>query len=150
MINKIKDILKNQGVFIMYTVSAGISFVLDLTLFTIFARLLNPSIGDSSILLGTVIARIISSFINYLMNRNKVFNKNQSNLCDTKTLIKYYILVAIQLCVSALSVFLIHKVIKIDATLIKIPIDIIIFIINYFVQKYLIFKESDDNYEVQK
>lgn len=150
MANKTIELLKKQIVFIMYTISAGISFVLDLTLFTIFNKLLSPAMGESSILLSTLIARIISSFINYLMNRNKVFSNNSSNLYDAKTLIKYYILVAIQLCVSALSVYLIHQVVNTDATLIKIPVDIIIFIINYFIQKYLIFKESEESYEVQK
>ncbi|MDD2469852.1 MAG: GtrA family protein [Bacilli bacterium] len=147
MIKKIKVIIKKQQVFINYVISAGISFGLDLTLFTIFTKLLYPIISDSSILLSTIIARIISSFVNYLINRNKVFKNNTNTLCDTKTIVKYYGLVIIQLCVSALSVYLIYKKVEIDATIIKIPIDITIFIVNYFVQKYLIFIGSDNNYE---
>lgn len=148
MIPKFKKLIKNYTTFIMYIFSAIISFVIDITLFTIFTKLLKSYIGDKSILIGTVGARIISSFINYLLNRNKVF-KNNNNLFDINTFIKYYTLVVIQLCTSAISVFLIYRLTKINETIIKIPVDTIIFIINYFVQKYLIFKESGDSYEVQ-
>jgi putative flippase GtrA len=137
MINKIKI----YSTFIKYTISAGIAFIIDLSFFTLFNQLLINIIGDSSILVSTLLARIISSFINYLINRNKVFGNNKKDKIDNNTLIKYYVLVIIQLCVSALSVYVIHMFVKVDATIIKIPVDIMIFIINYFVQKYIIFKE---------
>ncbi|MFA5602253.1 MAG: GtrA family protein [Bacilli bacterium] len=137
MINEIK----RYGTFIKYTISAGIAFTIDLSFFTLFNRLLNGVMGSSSILISTLLARIISSFINYLINRNTVFGSNNKGKIDNNTLIKYYSLVVIQLCISALSVYIIHMFIKIDATIIKVPVDIIIFIINYFIQKHIIFKE---------
>lgn len=139
MLKKIKDL----KVFIMYLISAGISFALDLMLFTLFSRILNLTIGDYSILVATIIARFISSFINYLLNRNKVFKNKKADLYDSNTLIKYYFLVVINLCISAILVYLIHKVILINPTIIKIPVDVVLFIINFFVQKYFIFKGSD-------
>ncbi len=135
--------IKNLKIFLMYLISAGISFTLDLILFTLFSRLLNLTIGDYSILVATIIARIISSFVNYLLNRNKVFNNKKTNLYDSNSLIKYYFLVLINLCTSAILVYFIHKAILIDPTLIKIPVDVILFIINFFIQKYFIFKGSD-------
>ncbi|MDD4036643.1 MAG: GtrA family protein [Bacilli bacterium] len=148
MIQRFKNLITKYNTFIMYIFSAGISFGIDITLFAIFTKLLKSNMGDRAILLGTVGARIISSFINYLLNRNKVFKNKNQDLFDTSTFIKYYSLVVIQLCVSAVSVFLIYKLIKINETVIKIPVDMMIFIVNYFVQKYLIFKESSDGYEV--
>ncbi len=135
--------IKNLKVFLMYLISAGISFILDLVLFTLFSRMLNLTIGDYSILIATIIARIISSFINYLLNRNKVFKSKSKNLYDPSSLIKYYILVVINLFTSAILVFLIHKVIIINPTIIKIPVDIVLFVINFFIQKRFIFKGSD-------
>ncbi len=141
MLKNIKDV----KVFLMYLISAGISFTIDLILFTVFSRILSVTIGNYSILIATVIARIISSFINYLLNRNKVFMNKRNNIYDITTLIKYYILVIINLCTSAVLVYFIHEVIIVDPTIIKIPVDVILFIINFFIQKHLIFKGSDIN-----
>lgn len=139
--NKVVNLVKKYSVFLKYVISAGISFVLDLSLFTVFNILLKQSISDISIIMATVLARIISSFINYLMNRNGVFKKN-TNKIDTTTLVKYYILVVIQMFVSASLVLGLYKVTNINETLIKIPVDIIIFLVNYFIQKHFIFYDD--------
>ncbi len=134
-------LIKKYQTFIKYIVSAGISFVLDIGLFTVFSKLLDIIIGDLAIIVGTVIARIISSLVNYFLNKNKVFEHNSKQSMDKETLIKYYVLVLIQMGVSAISVWIIHNVINIDATLIKVFVDIIIFLVNYMVQKNFIFKK---------
>jgi putative flippase GtrA len=134
-------VIKKYNIFIKYTISAGISFAIDLLLFSLFNYFFGY-IGDVSILLSTVLARVISSFFNYIINKNKVFCNNRKNMYDKKSLLQYYSLVVIQLCVSALTVFIIHKILPINATFIKIPVDIAIFITNYFIQKNIIFKES--------
>ena len=95
--NTIKKIITNNITFIKYMFASGICFLLDLTLFTIFKLLFNQ-VG-TSILLATISARIISSFVNYLLNRNKVFNNNEGKV-DTKTLFKYYLLVIIIMFIS--------------------------------------------------
>lgn len=134
-------ILKKYYTFVKYIISAVLSFLLDLGLFTLLSRLFCMIIGDLAIIIGTIIARIISSLFNYLLNKNKVFKCNTSGALDKDTLIKYYMLVLIQMLVSAFSVWIIHKVINIDASIIKILVDGIIFIVNYFVQKKYIFKK---------
>lgn len=139
----LKNIIKSKLTFIKYIISAGISFILDMTLFTIFSFFLMPFIGDSSILASTVLARVISSFINYLMNKNKVFNTEKNNKkIDKETFVKYFILVVIQMFVSAGTVYLLFKVTKINQTVIKFPVDIMIFIVNYFIQKLFIFNKK--------
>ena len=134
------NLIKKYSTFIKYIISAGISFVLDLGLFTIFSKALGLVIGDFAIIVGTVIARIISSLINYLLNKNKVFEHGNKGM-DKSTLFKYYALVVIQMGVSAFAVWIIHEVINIDATIIKMGVDVIIFVVNYFVQKKFIFKK---------
>ena len=135
------NLIKKYMTFIKYIISAGISFVLDLGLFTIFSKLLGIMMGDIAIIVGTVLARIISSLVNYFLNKNKVFEHGKGNAMDKETLIKYYILVVIQMGVSAFAVWIIHDVINIEATFIKIFVDVIIFVVNYFVQKKFIFKK---------
>ena len=132
-------------VFLKYIFSAGLSFVIDLALFSIFSLLLKQYIDAYAIILSTFFARAISSFINYLLNGNMVFRSNNKAI-ENVTLVKYYILVVVQMCVSSLSVYFIYLLTNINETLIKIPVDVLIFIVNYFVQKKFIFVRKD-NYE---
>jgi GtrA-like protein. len=134
----IKNLIIKYSTFIKYIISAGFSFLLDLSLFTLFIKLFKGIVGDAAIFIATVCARIISSFFNYLMNRNAVFKSGEKG-ADTSSLIKYYILVVIQMCVSSLLVFGLFKLTNINETGIKIPVDIFLFVINYFVQKKWIF-----------
>lgn len=127
--------------FFKYIISAVISFLLDIGVFTLLSKLLGVLIGDFAIIIGTIIARIFSSFINYFLNKNKVFDHKRNTKLDKESLIKYYILVVVQMGISAFSVWITHKVTNIDATLIKIVVDSIIFVINYVIQKNFIFKK---------
>lgn len=118
---------------IKYIFSAGTSFLLDLLLFTGFVFIIGNN--TTGIFISTTLARIISSIYNYIINSRIVF-KNKG----IKTIIGYYILVVIQLIVSATLVSIIKKYIKVFTTIIKFFVDIVIFIVNYFIQKEIVFK----------
>ena len=115
-----------------YIISSCLSFIVDISIFWLINTLLN------NIIVATIIARIFSSFVNYLINRNIVFNSNTNKY---KTLIQYLILVFVQMLVSAFSVDFIFKFIKINPTFIKILVDSTIFVVNYLIQKHFIFKK---------
>lgn len=136
----IKNLIIKYSTFIKYIFSAGFSFALDIGLFTLFVFLFKETFGDTTALIATPCARVISSFFNYLLNRNAVF-KSGKNKTDKQSLIKYYILVIIQMCISSFLVFSVFKLTKISETIIKVPVDIGIFIVNYFIQKKWIFKK---------
>ena len=140
MIEFIKKTSKTYETFLKYIFVAGISFVIDILFFNIFNNLISLSI-----IISTICARVISSFINYLLNRDKVFKSDENKL---KTVIKYYILVIIQMSVSALFVDNLYKLVKINPTIIKIPVEFTLFICNYIIQKVLIFKKG--NHEKNK
>ena len=118
---------------IKYIFSAGSSFAVDLACFTVLCLIFKTdTIG---IFISTAIARTISSIYNYLINSRIVFkNKNK------KSLIMYFFLVVIQMTVSATLVNFIKNYVKVYVTLIKFAVDIIIFCINYIIQKEIIFK----------
>ena len=116
-----------------YIFSAGTSFLLDIGIFTILTLFLGKD--TKAIFIATILARILSSLYNYFMNSRVVFkNKNK------KSFVYYYILVVVQMIISATLVSWIESYIKIFPTFIKIVVDIIIFIVNYIVQKEVIFK----------
>ncbi len=116
-----------------YIFSSGTSFLLDIGVFTVLTLLLGKD--TKAIFIATILARILSSLYNYFMNSRVVFkNKNKQSF------IYYYILVVVQMIISASLVSFIETYIKIFPTFIKIVVDIIIFIVNYIVQKEVIFK----------
>ena len=74
MKNKIKELIKKYDMFLKYIFVAIISFLIDITLFYLLELML---IGK--IIIATIIARVISSFINYLLNKNRVFKSEEKN-----------------------------------------------------------------------
>ena len=123
---EIKRVLK-------YILSSGTSFLLDIGLFTVFTFLFGKD--TKAIFLSTILARVLSSIYNYYINSKIVFQKT-----NKKSMLGYFTLVVVQMIVSASLVSFVEKYIKIFPTFIKIMIDIMIFIVNYIVQKEIIFK----------
>lgn len=127
---------KNNAIIIIkYIFSSGTSFLIDLILFTIF-NIMFIGLGNISIIVSTILARIISSLYNYFFNSRLVFGKyNKSSIY------KYYGLVLIQMINSAIFVYLLCFIFSnVNETIIKFFVDLIIFIINYIIQKQVIFK----------
>ena len=130
------NFIRKNKTFFRYVLSAGSSFFIDLLLFTIFNSLFSKVFGYESIILSTILARILSSFYNFVINSKFVFQKYSK-----KMFFSYYVLVIIQMILSSLLVYLINKfLISVFATIIKFFVDIILFVINYFIQKLVIFK----------
>lgn len=129
IINKYKTI-------ITYILFSTASFVVDILSFTIILMFLKDKIIISSYL-----ARAISSIFNYIVNKKYVFKNNVKN--DYKSMFFYFLLVIINITISGTLVKKIYFYIHYNATFIKIIIDSLIFIINYFLQKYIIFKNNN-------
>ena len=87
--------------------------------------------------MATIGARIISSLYNYLLNARVVFKKSNKS-----SLIKYGMLCVIQMLISAFLVNIFSKSIKINVVIIKIVVDAFIFLINFIIQRELIFKNE--------
>ncbi|MBQ6841059.1 MAG: bifunctional glycosyltransferase family 2/GtrA family protein [Bacilli bacterium] len=130
--NPIKDSLAIYKLFIKYIFASLSSFIIDIVLFALFNKVIP---GASSILIATIIARVISSVYNYLMNANMVFKtKNKSSF------IKYVILCVIQMFVSGYSSQYLAKLFtNINVVVIKLIVDMIIFVINFIIQREFIF-----------
>ena len=60
---------------------------------------------------------------------------------NIKTLFEYFVLVLINITISAFLVNILSKIIPIYSTIIKIVVDLVIFIFSYIIQKYLIFNK---------
>lgn len=143
--NPIKDSFKIYKVmfmpFLKFLISGLLSALIDIMLFTLFIYIFKNTVNiESYILLSTTCARIVSSLFNYLVNKNIVFNNNKSFI----TIIKYYLLVIIQMLTSALCVTILFKLTSMNETICKIIIDAILFFISYHIQRLIVFK-GDNN-----
>lgn len=133
MKNKVSDLINRYIIPIKYLFSAGLSFMIDQLIFGILTLIISEGIF---IIFFKLIARAISSLINFILNSKVVF-KNKSKNAITK----YYILVIVQAIISSFSIYILKILItNVPIIFMSIFIDVIIFIANYFIQKELIFK----------
>jgi len=133
---RLKQFFKDHFTFIKFTVSSLFSTAIDLAFFTLLIHLLEPSFPKAYILIATTIARIISSVVNYSLNKKVVFKENN----QVKTaFIRYVLLSVIQMLLSGLLVTVIVKTILPYEWLTKIIVDSTLFFLAFFVQKFLIF-----------
>ena len=130
--NPIKDSISIYKIFIKYILSAISSFGIDLLLFVLFCSFLRIS---NEVFYATILARIISSIYNYLINAKVVFKK-----MSKVSFIKYIILVIVQMLISAFVVNYLDNNTYINTLLIKIVVDLVIFMVNFIVQREFIFK----------
>lgn len=127
-------ILNKYKTLITYLISSLLSFGVDLLCFSILLYFLQ------NILISSYIARFVSSIFNYIINKKLVFKNDQKR--NFKALIEYFILVVVNITISGTFVTKIYKYIHFNVTFIKAFVDGLIFLINYFFQKFVIFKKA--------
>jgi len=136
--NPIKDSIIIYKLFFKFIVAAFSSFLIDIGIFSVLVCLL-PDFHCgvvTKIVVATVIARVISSLYNYFVNSKMVFKK-----ANKKSIINYYILVLVQMFVSAFAVSSIFDCLGGSATFIKLLVDTVIFVINFYLQREWVFKK---------
>lgn len=129
-----KKLFSKYQTIITYILFSSLSFIVDIVSFALILFFLKDKIMISSYL-----ARTISSIFNYIVNKNIVFKNNEKK--NIKSMIMYFLLVIVNITISGTLVKKIYFFIHYNATIIKVVIDSLIFIINYFLQKYVIFKK---------
>lgn len=136
----IKDSLAIYGVlfrtFLKYMGSSFMSFLLDIILFQLLVTTLIMGVNEK-ILFATIGARTVSSLFNYLSNKNIVFQNSNSY---SKTLVKYFGLVLVQMVCSALLVTGLYSMFHLNETVLKVFVDSFLFFISFRIQKLIIFK----------
>ena len=138
----IRDSLRVYKFILSYFFSSIISFLLDISVFYIICRLLYSALGGWIETAATVIARTVSSIVNYNINRTKVFDSKQK---VKKSIVKYYVLAIPQMLVSAGLVTLISHLLSATpelGTLIKIIVDVILFFVSYRIQQSWVFSDK--------
>jgi len=140
----VRDSLKIYRVifrcFFKYIITALLSFVIDIGLFFVLTKTIFGALDVKwAVLLGTVIARICSSLFNYTMNKNVTFESKGSGW---KTMLKYYLLCAVQALLSWVLVTVLFSKLQWDTTVLKMLVDTLLFFFSYQIQRLWVFKEE--------
>ncbi len=129
--------------FLTFSASSIACFLLDNGLFTLFNSVLLRSLADGGRELGaTAGARVISSIVNFLLNRHLVFRSKRD---IRQSAARYFALAAVLCALSALLVTLLNRVFHVSRvmeTAIKIPVDCLLFLASYRIQKKWVFHEE--------
>lgn len=135
--NTIKDSFRIFTGIFKFAGSSIVSALIDLTVFTILTSgiLYTSSLG---IIDATIMARICSGIINFLLNQRWVFNGSK----NTSEAIKYVMLFIFQMGASG---FIVSRLSSkfVNLTVTKIVVDSILFFLSYFIQKHFIFKKRN-------
>lgn len=134
-----KKFLNKYKTVFTYLLSSGLSFIVDIISFSIILYFIKDRFVDA-ILLSSYVARAISSVVNYIVNKKYVFKNEKKR--NYKAFIEYFLLVIINITISGLLVTKVYNYIHLNATFIKVIIDSIIFVVNYFLQKLIIFSKN--------
>lgn len=136
--NPIKDSILIYKLFIKYIFVSLSSFVVDILLFSFFLFVFHKMVVLKPIILATITARLFSSLYNYCINAKLVFKK-----MNKTSIFKYFLLVFVQMWVSAFTVSFLTKYVPINTIVMKIMIDSVIFLINFVIQREFIFNKNE-------
>lgn len=127
--------------FFKFVFASVSSFIVDILLFYLFVLLFKDVFGAFYITFATIGARVISAVYNYLINYKFVFKSKASK---TTSLTKYALLAIVQMLLSAGIVSLIVFMLPNSwETLVKMIVDMILFLISYAVQQRFVFSSKN-------
>ena len=131
--NPLRDALRIYGVIFRhlfaYLFSSGFSTVVDLALFYLLRHF------GLMHWLSYALARVVSSQVNYHINKHAVFGGRGGKYA----VLKYYILCVIQGSIGAALVQFLPNLVHIPGDVLKIPVDVVLFMISYAIQRDIVF-----------
>lgn len=137
--NPLKDSLLIYAIFFKFILSSIASALVDILAFYFFISIFKNITPQFYIYIATFLARVISSIVNFIVNKKTVFGDKSK---DKHTIFRYYSLCIVQLSISAILVHTIFSISKINETIIKLITDTILFFISFNIQREWVFKSK--------
>ena len=133
---------------IRYVLSSLASVAVDNGLFYVLELLLGPLLGSYATAVCYLIARACSSFLNFNLNNRLVFhNKGHYG----RALLKYYCLAVPVACAGTGLTTLFSNILQVQTaqgnTAVKLAVDAALYIVNFLVQKFWVFKDTKKSEE---
>lgn len=140
----IRDSLRVYGLILKYAANSLASSGVDLLMFYLLGQFLFTGGDRLAVLLSTVGARAVSSVVNFLINRQLVFSSRSGIL---RTFVRYVCLAVPVMLASWLTVYALSRLAgagvgQFGRTLLKIPVDTVLFLISFRAQRNWVFSEK--------
>ncbi|SHJ49500.1 bifunctional glycosyltransferase family 2/GtrA family protein [Pseudobutyrivibrio xylanivorans] len=133
--NPVRDSIRIYSIILKYSFASLFSALIDYIIFII------AHACGAKIMMATYIARACSCLINFTLNKNVVFQGKGNSAVQ---LAKYLVLVVISGTISGWSVTHLSALLPMVApVIIKVPVEIILYLFNYTVQRTLIFSDKE-------
>ncbi|MBP5230675.1 MAG: bifunctional glycosyltransferase family 2/GtrA family protein [Clostridia bacterium] len=132
--NALKDSFRIYKEILKFCSSSFASFLIDYAIYSLLVAIFGVGFADPA----TVIARIFSASVNFTLNRTVVFNGREKGPL-LQSILKYALLAV---CILAANTGLIHLLTQVwhwNAYLSKILVEIVLFIVNWLVQRNLVY-----------
>lgn len=139
--NVFKDSYRIYKEIFKFCAASIICFLVDYALYCI-GLVFTVSLGKGlSTVVSNVFARIVSSVLNFTLNKKVVFKRKGNTL---KLAISYFMLALCILAGNTIVLKMFVEVFNIDTKIAKLITELIFFIISWFIQKFLIFKKKEE------
>lgn len=139
--NVFKDSYRIYKEIFKFCAASIICFMVDYALYCI-GLVFTVSLGKGlSTVVSNVFARIVSSVLNFTINKKVVFKRKGNTL---KLAISYFMLALCILAGNTIVLKMFVEVFNIDTKIAKLITELIFFIISWFIQKFLIFKKKEE------
>lgn len=139
----VRDSFRIYMLIFKFAASSLLCTGVDLLAFYLLTKFLTPFLMFASITLCTFVARAISSFLNYSINKKAVF-KDQK--IPKYTLLRFYSIAIPQACLSAIFVQFLTSLFSADyaiiKTLLKMIVDTSLFFLSFQLQRKWVFKNK--------
>ena len=139
--NVLKDSYRVYKEIFKFCAASSVCFLVDYMLYCL-GLIFTVSLGKGlSTVVSNVFARIISSILNFTLNKKVVFKRKGNTL---KLAASYFILALFILVGNTLVLKMFVEVLNIESKVAKLITELIFFIISWFIQKFLIFKKREE------
>lgn len=128
----IKDSILIYKPIIKFVKSSVLAAIVDFCLLIIFQNKFN------NLLIAVVLARIISSIINFICNKNYVFEKRKTRN-TMKMATQYFLLVLVIMILNYCILNLLYIVLNINIVISKVITEVILYVFSFIIQKRVVF-----------
>ena len=135
------DSVRIYGLIIKYAANSLASAVVDILMFYLLGQFIFAGGGRLAVLLSTVGARVVSSIVNFGMNKRFVF-ENRSGMA--RAFGRYICLAVPVMLASWLTVYALSKlagVSQFGRTILKMPVDTMLFLVSFRIQRIWVFAD---------
>lgn len=139
--HRIKDSLRIYRQLLKFSASSLTCFCIDFILYSLLYLSLGFLNESARILWSNIPARIISSTVNYTINRKMVFSSHNS---VAKSALQYFLLAACILALNTLIITFLSETLGWNGLIAKICAELLCFIISFTVQKLWIFNRKKE------